>query len=681
MFQDEEFARWASTHNMKWSDSNFFVSDNVGVLSNCPLSGDTKILYWSDYYQEFKSTPIKTLYWNNLKNNISTIKVISNGKEVECKINKFEEAPNYLIKLVNGAEIQTTAHHLNKVLGKNYVETQDLTTEDYLPFSLTPYECSNNLSYEEGKIVGMFLGDGSYRNKNEVTFSLNRETDKDDIQFLQEYCPKHFGAKISQTELISQLSGRNLCVNINVNSSYMRGLIEQFVQGDNALNKTINLKVITCSLAFRRGILDGLYTTDGGNSNRIYTSSLELKNSLVTMLSSMGIASTVSQDEREERLGSNVNYTVRWYTPEGRTQRKDVYKIEDGYMWFKIKSIEQIDNHSTTSFCLEIVDGNEPVFMLPNGLYTHNCRLLSNTKKLDAFINSIGGTALSVGSCRVSTINLVRIAYESKFNKRRYLEILRERVLLDCKALTSMRHILKRNIEKGLLPNYQDGAVELDKQFCTIGGIGLYEVMDLFGLIDTDPFGNKSYSDEGIAFATQILDTINEVKDNFECDFSFNVEMIPAENCAGVICAADNLLFEQNKYFIYSNQWIPLIEKCTIQEKCRLGHLFDAKCGGGCIAHINIENRFANADEAWDMLNYVAKSGVIYFAFTTKISICKHRHAFIGTATCPICGEPIADTYSRVVGFYTPVSSYQKIRKKEWDMRRWYDVLSKKEMF
>lgn len=315
------------------------------------------------------------------------------------------------------------------------------------------------------------------------------------------------------------------------------------------------------------------------------------------------------------------------------------------------------------------------------GVLSNCCRLLSNTKKLDAFINSIGGTALSVGSCRVSTINLVRIAYESKFNKRRYLEILRERVLLDCKALTSMRHILKRNIEKGLLPNYQDGAVELDKQFCTIGGIGLYEVMDLFGLIDTDPFGNKSYSDEGVAFATQILDTINEVKDNFECDFSFNVEMIPAENCAGVICAADNLLFEQNKYFIYSNQWIPLIEKCTIQEKCRLGHLFDAKCGGGCIAHINIENRFANADEAWDMLNYVAKSGVIYFAFTTKISICKHRHAFIGTTTCPICGEPIADTYSRVVGFYTPVSSYQKIRKKEWDMRRWYDVLSKKEMF
>ena len=310
------------------------------------------------------------------------------------------------------------------------------------------------------------------------------------------------------------------------------------------------------------------------------------------------------------------------------------------------------------------------------GVLSNCCRLLSDTSKLDAFINSIGGTALSVGSCRVSTINLVRIAYESEFDQKKYLQILKKRVLLDCKALYSMRHIIKRNIEKGLLPNYQDGAVELDKQFCTIGGIGMYEVMDLFGLINTDEIGCKSYSDEAVEFATKILDTMNEVKDNFDCDFTFNIEMIPAENCAGVICQADNLLYEQNKYFIYSNQWIPLMEKCTIQEKCRLGSLFDKKCGGGCIAHIDIENRFPNEEAAWNMLNYVASQGVIYFAFTTKISVCKDKHAFISEPYCPVCGEPIADTYSRVVGFYTPTSSYQKIRKREFDKRKWMNVLS-----
>lgn len=310
------------------------------------------------------------------------------------------------------------------------------------------------------------------------------------------------------------------------------------------------------------------------------------------------------------------------------------------------------------------------------GVLSNCCRLLSDTQKLDAFINSIGGTALSVGSCRVSTINLVRIAYESGFDQKKYLSILKDRTLLDCKALTAMRHIIKRNIEKGLLPNYQDGALELDKQFCTIGGIGMYEVMDLFGLINTDEFGCKSYSDEAVEFATKILDVMNDVKDNFVCDFTFNIEMIPAENCAGVICQADNLLFEQDKYFIYSNQWIPLMEKCTIQEKCRLGSLFDKKCGGGCIAHINIENRFPSEEAAWDMLNYVASQGVIYFAFTTKIKVCESRHAFISENRCPVCGGDVADTYARVVGFYTPVSSYQKVRKREFDKRKWMNVLS-----
>lgn len=344
-----------------------------------------------------------------------------------------------------------------------------------------------------------------------------------------------------------------------------------------------------------------------------------------------------------------------------RTRNWNVFVDKEFAMWCSTHNIEWSDSNF---FCSDNV-----------GVLSNCCRLLSDTSKLDVFINSIGGTALSVGSCRVSTINLVRIAYESNFEKAKYIDILRERVLLDCKALASMRHILKRNIEKGLLPNYQEGAVELDKQFCTIGGIGMYEVMDMFGFIAEDEFGCKSYTDEGVEFATEILNTMNDVKDNFECDFTFNIEMIPAENCAGVICQADNLIYRQNKYFIYSNQWIPLMEKCTLQEKCRLGSLFDEKCGGGCIAHIDIENRFPNEESAWDMLNYVAAMGVIYFAFTTKISVCEDKHAFIGTKNCPICGKSVADIYSRVVGFYVPVSSYQSIRKTEFDHRKWMNVL------
>ena len=72
------------------------------------------------------------------------------------------------------------------------------------------------------------------------------------------------------------------------------------------------------------------------------------------------------------------------------------------------------------------------------------------------------------------------------------------------------------------------------------------------------------------------------------------------------------------------------------------------------------------------MLNYIASQGVIYFAYNTKISVCKNEHAFYGDK-CPRCGEPVADYYTRVVGFLTPVSSWSKERRAEYADRKWFD--------
>lgn len=302
------------------------------------------------------------------------------------------------------------------------------------------------------------------------------------------------------------------------------------------------------------------------------------------------------------------------------------------------------------------------------------CRLVSNTKKLRAFINSIGGTSLSIGSVKVNTINLRRIALETNGDKDKYVEILTERVKTCIRTLDVVRGIIKRNIEKGLLPNYTYGLIELDKQYNTIGITAMYEVLNDFGLINTDEFGNKSYSEEGLEFAKQIMNTINTIKDAYEDEYSINVEAIPAERANVVLCNKDNELYHPaNEYFIYSNQWIPLMEKCTLDEKIKLGAILDKECGGGQISHINIQGDFANEEQAWDLLNYIASQGVIYFAYNKKISVCENEHAFFGE-TCPKCGNPKADTYCRVVGFLTPVSSWSKERKKEFDHRKWFKV-------
>lgn len=301
------------------------------------------------------------------------------------------------------------------------------------------------------------------------------------------------------------------------------------------------------------------------------------------------------------------------------------------------------------------------------------CRLLSQVNKLNAFINSIGGTALSIGSVKVNTINLMRIALETECDEKKYLALLKKRTLLCCKTLDTVRHIIYRNIEKGLLPNYQDGAVEMDKQYCTIGILGLYEVIEAFGYIKTDEFGYISYTDEGIAFASKIFEVLNEVKDNFTDEYSFNIESVPAERAAVILCQKDNVLYDHNDKFIYSNQWHSLSAKCTIQEKLRVASVLDAKCSGGSICHINLESNFPNTDMAWDMLNKIAQSGVIYFAFNTRINECKNHHGFVGTDHCPICGETVFDTYARIVGYLVPTRAYSMERFAEFNTRRWYE--------
>lgn len=312
------------------------------------------------------------------------------------------------------------------------------------------------------------------------------------------------------------------------------------------------------------------------------------------------------------------------------------------------------------------------------GVLSNCCRLLSDTQKLDAFINSIGGTALSIGSIKVNTINLMRIAYESELDQKKYLTILKKRVTLCCKTLDVIRHIIQRNVEKGLLPNYCEGGIEIEKQYCTVGILGLFEVIEAFGLIEKDEFDNISYTDQGIDFADKIFKVLNDVKDNFTTEYSFNVESVPAERAAVILCQKDNLLYEKDDKFIYSNQWIPLSEKCTIQEKLRLSSILDAKCSGGAIAHINLEKNFPNKDVAWEMLNIIARSNVFYFAFNTRINECEMHHGFVGTDICPQCGKGVMDTYQRIVGFLEPRRTYSKDRKREFDTRQWYSYAQMK---
>lgn len=304
------------------------------------------------------------------------------------------------------------------------------------------------------------------------------------------------------------------------------------------------------------------------------------------------------------------------------------------------------------------------------------CRLKSNIEDLGYF-NSIGGTALKVGSVKVSTINLARLALENR-TEADYLAALKEMVILNLKALDCVRSIIKRNVDKGLLRNFSLGIVDFEHLYNTIGFIGIYETMKTFGYIRKDEFGNTYYTENAESFGKKIFEGIHSTKAEFAktVDYQINCEQIPGETAAAKLMKKDLFFYPDDAVTdlpLYGNQFIPLGIKTTMQERIRIASMFDNFCNGGSILHVNIEAPFNTFEQAWDMLNYIADQGVTYFAFNTKIQACKNNHAFFGKI-CPECGEPVHTEYTRIVGFYTPIKTYSKERKAEYQMREWAKV-------
>ena len=294
-------------------------------------------------------------------------------------------------------------------------------------------------------------------------------------------------------------------------------------------------------------------------------------------------------------------------------------------------------------------------------------------------MNSIGGTALSVGSVKVSTLNLARIALDSE-TEEEFLENLKHYVNLDCIILDRVRHTIKRNVEKGLLQNFTYGLIDFEHLYNTIGFIGVYETLKKFGYVKFDDLGNAYYTKEGEVLGKKIFDIIHDESQNFikeyECDYKINCEQSPAESAADKLMKKDKFFYQDDVVDdlpLYGNQFMPLGVKATLSERIKTQALFDSFCNGGSILHANIDAPFDSFEKAWSLVHYIADAGVTYFAFNPKIQSCEHNHAFYGK-TCPTCGGEVKTEWTRVVGFFTPVNSWAQTRKDEYQLRQWADV-------
>lgn len=287
------------------------------------------------------------------------------------------------------------------------------------------------------------------------------------------------------------------------------------------------------------------------------------------------------------------------------------------------------------------------------------CRLVNDMERMQYRSDTFGNGGLSIGSHRVVTINLPRAA--RKFNTDRnyfYGMLAAARDLL----LVHRYEILQRRIDQGFLKFFNPLKwFSLDHLFSTIGIIGVYEMNKFIGNDIREPYG--------VEFTKMVLKEIEATAIEYskENKCSFNVEEIPGESVAIKFCQKDNILFGENEFGfeMYSNQYIPLIENALIPERIQLTGKFQDILSGGGILHINIQDQIKDPADMKKLIEYTVKHGVSHFAVNYGFGTCENGHTTVcgNSNICSICGANIKDHYTRIVGYFTHVDSWNSIRK------------------
>jgi len=124
-------------------------------------------------------------------------------------------------------------------------------------------------------------------------------------------------------------------------------------------------------------------------------------------------------------------------------------------------------------------------------------------------------------------------------------------------------------------------------------------------------------------------------------------------------------------YSIYSNQFIPLYEDFDIIDRIKLDGEFSQSLTGGGISHLNIGEKLTSIRQMKQLIEYSIKAGCEHFAVNYNFCQCVNNHIAIAgpSNTCPICSAPIKTQYTRIIGYWVPVSSWNKGRQEEHKKR------------
>ena len=305
------------------------------------------------------------------------------------------------------------------------------------------------------------------------------------------------------------------------------------------------------------------------------------------------------------------------------------------------------------------------------------CRLQLDLRELLKRGNGLFGSAELTGSIGVVTVNMARLGYLFAGDEEALMRELDRLLEVGRDILEKRRAVVQDLIDGGLYPYTKRYMGHLGNHFSTIGVNGMNEMVrnftgDAHDLMDS----------EGQAMCLRILDHVRERMVEFQEETGnlYNLEATPAEGTTYRFAKEDLARFpdiitagtRENPYYTNSSQ-IPVGATEDPFEALELQEQLQSKYTGGTVLHLYMNEAMSSPQACRELVRRsLTRFHLPYLTITPTFSVCPvHGYLSGEHHTCEQCGSD-CEVWTRVMGYFRPVSSFNIGKKGEFAERRFF---------
>ena len=317
--------------------------------------------------------------------------------------------------------------------------------------------------------------------------------------------------------------------------------------------------------------------------------------------------------------------------------------------------------------------------MEPSDVRSMCCRLRLDLRELRKKGGGFFGSGESTGSVGVVTINLPRIAYLSATPDEFYhrLDYLMD---IAARSLKIKRDVITKLLDAGLYPYTKRYLGTFENHFSTIGIIGMNEA----GL--NAPWLKSDLADPRTQqFAKDVLNHMRERLSDYQEQYGdlYNLEATPAESTAYRLAKHDTKQYPdiitagkngEAPYYTNSTH-LPVGYTEDIFEALDIQDELQTLYTSGTVFHVFIGEKMPDWRSTAALVKTIAGSYKLpYYTISPTYSVCKEHGYLPGEhSVCPICNKN-TEVYSRITGYYRPVSNWNDGKAQEFKDRKEYAV-------